>query len=388
MKEDCKYEKAEQKLVRNEFLYNGLCCGKYDFPIIRKQAIGVDEISLISYCDIKKGEKGNAEKTVHFFTYDWKFEKVYENAEEELQKLSEFYCVLSPDFSLFTNMPRALQIESVFKNRWCGAFWQSKGLRVIPTVSWSDEKSFDFCFEGIERGSVVAVCTYYCENCEEEFMAGYNVMLEKINPRAILCYDEPFPSMRGNVIEFLPTAFEWTKNLSPKELLQFKWEKQNKNVIGLNPADFKYFKYKDPHAPVDIGVCDVCGRPVAVDAGGNAECGNCGWVQDEIHRNDPDSVIYPDLVSLNKARKLYKQGKPFKPDFDDFLEALYSYSEMEFKYGGVQYEVFRTDNGIWFCSPTTRREFKTRRDFIEEANINGAPLKLIWNSVTDVDYGM
>ncbi|MDY3725217.1 MAG: DUF4417 domain-containing protein [Candidatus Borkfalkiaceae bacterium] len=149
MKDDCKYEKADQKIIRNEFLHNGLCCGKYDFPIIRKQAIDVDEISLISYCDIKKGEKGNAGKTVHFFTYDWKFEKVYENAEEELQKLSEFYCVLSPDFSLFTNMPRALQIESVFKNRWCGAFWQSKGLKVIPTVSWSDEKSFDFCFEGM-----------------------------------------------------------------------------------------------------------------------------------------------------------------------------------------------------------------------------------------------
>lgn len=149
MKDDCKYEKADQKIIRNEFLHNGLCCGKYDFPIIRKQAIDVDEISLISYCDIKKGEKGNAGKTVHFFTYDWKFEKVYENAEEELQKLSEFYCVLSPDFSLFTNMPRALQIESVFKNRWCGAFWQSKGLRVIPTVSWSDEKSFDYCFVGV-----------------------------------------------------------------------------------------------------------------------------------------------------------------------------------------------------------------------------------------------
>ena len=76
-------------------------------------------------------------------------EETEKQLKEELQKLSEFYCVLSPDFSLFTNMPRALQIESVFKNRWCGAFWQSKGLKVIPTVSWSDEKSFDFCFEGM-----------------------------------------------------------------------------------------------------------------------------------------------------------------------------------------------------------------------------------------------
>ncbi|HBF44941.1 MAG TPA: hypothetical protein DDY82_01675 [Clostridiales bacterium] len=27
-----------------------------------------------------------------------------------------------PDFSIFTNMPIPLQIESIFKNRWCGAF--------------------------------------------------------------------------------------------------------------------------------------------------------------------------------------------------------------------------------------------------------------------------
>ena len=66
MKEDCKYEKAEQKLVRNEFLYNGLCCGKYDFPIIRKQAIDVDEISLISYCD-KKRRKRKCRKDRAFF---------------------------------------------------------------------------------------------------------------------------------------------------------------------------------------------------------------------------------------------------------------------------------------------------------------------------------
>lgn len=165
-------QKKKQLLVRNEFLYQGKSAGKYDFPIIKKQNIDIEKIKFLSYSDIKKGDNENKDKTIHFFTYDWKFEKVYSNPEEELEKLSRYYCLLSPDFSIFENMPKALQIESIFKNRWCGAYWQGKNLNVIPTVSWGDESTFDFCFDGIEKGSIVAVSTYYRENCEEEFMLG------------------------------------------------------------------------------------------------------------------------------------------------------------------------------------------------------------------------
>ena len=211
-------QKEKQLLVRNEFLYNGKTTGKYEFPIIKKQNINIDEIDFLSYMETKKSDNENKNKTIHFFTYDWKFEKVYEKPEEEFEKLKQYKYLLSPDFSIFTNMPKALQTESIFKNRWCGAYWQSKGLKVIPTVSWGDEKSFDFCFEGIEQGSVVAVCTYYRENCEEEFMLGYNKMLEIIQPSTIICYDEPFKAMTGKVKEFLPTTYEWKKKLNWKEL--------------------------------------------------------------------------------------------------------------------------------------------------------------------------
>lgn len=91
---------------------------------------------------------------------------------------------------------------SVFKNRWCGAFWQSQGLNVIPTISWSDKRSFVFCFDGIEIGSIVAISTHGNRKCKEEFMLGYNMMLEKIKPCAILCYGKPFEEMKGNLIVF------------------------------------------------------------------------------------------------------------------------------------------------------------------------------------------
>ena len=115
-------QKNKQKLVRNEFLYNNHSAGKYQFPIIKRQNIDVDKIKFLNYVDTKIDDKDNKDKTIHFFTYDWKFEKVYENAEDELEKLSQYYCLLSPDFSIFTNMPLPLQIESIFKNRWCGAY--------------------------------------------------------------------------------------------------------------------------------------------------------------------------------------------------------------------------------------------------------------------------
>ena len=83
MKEQTDYatekEKNEQKLVRNEFLYYNMSAGKYDFPIIKRQDIDADEIKFLSFEDAKKEDAENRDKTIHFFTYDWKFEKVYEN---------------------------------------------------------------------------------------------------------------------------------------------------------------------------------------------------------------------------------------------------------------------------------------------------------------------
>ena len=221
-------QKAQHKrmLVRNELQ----TVGKYQIPLIRKQEIDFDTISLLSYVQTKTTDEENTYKTVHFFTHDWLFEKVYDKAFDEVEKLKQYYALLSPDFSMFTDMPLALQIESVFKNRWCGAYWQSLGLTVIPTVSWGDERSFEFCFDGVEKGSAVAVCTYYRENDEEAFMLGYNKMLEIIKPSAILCYDEPFKAMKGNIKEFLPTTYEWTKSLDWKEKAKFQVEKKSRYI--------------------------------------------------------------------------------------------------------------------------------------------------------------
>lgn len=103
--------KKKQKLVRNEFVKSG----KYGMPLIKKQNIDLDKIELLSYLKTKNDDEGNKNKTIHFFTYDWNFETVYEKPEQSLEKLDQYYALLTPEFSTYKDMPIARQIDSVFK---------------------------------------------------------------------------------------------------------------------------------------------------------------------------------------------------------------------------------------------------------------------------------
>jgi hypothetical protein len=126
---------------------------------------------------------------IHFFLDDYRFESLWRNPARNLDALSQIGCVLSPDFSIWREMPVALQIFQVYRNRWLGCFWQARGLQVIPTVSWA--QADDFCFAGIERGSVVAISSVGVVRDREAhklFRAGLERMLEIIQPAMILSY--------------------------------------------------------------------------------------------------------------------------------------------------------------------------------------------------------
>lgn len=190
-------KRNDQLFLRNGFKTHG----KYNFSLIKKQAITLDDIELIACSDAKYNDRDeNKMKGVHFFVDDYRFENVYNNPDRTLGKYSQYRFLLSPDFSMYAEMNSWRQIESVAKNRWCGAFWQEHGLIVIPTISWSDALSYDFCFDGVEQKSVVAIGMIGCKTDKRAFMSGYNEMLNRIHPEAVICFGTPFQEMQGNLI--------------------------------------------------------------------------------------------------------------------------------------------------------------------------------------------
>ena len=183
--------------------------GRYDMPLIPRFKATSDDftnLKLIDFDRVKSDDTKHFGRMVHFFLYDYKFEKLWKNPDKYVEVLKNYKAVLSPDFSMYTEMHKLQQLYNTFKNRWCGAFLYSKGIRVIPTVSWGLPDTFDFCFEGIEKGSTVAVSTYMVSehnnhsDQKEFFMTGYNEMLKRIEPENIIGYHEPFPEMEGNIV--------------------------------------------------------------------------------------------------------------------------------------------------------------------------------------------
>ena len=197
--------RTSQTLLRNQF--PGI--GKLQIPIIPKfEAVpgDFDDLLLIGFDKAHLEDNNHLNRMVHFFLYDYRFERVWKNPDNDIEKLSRYRAVLSPDFSMYLEMAPVMQLYNVFRNRWCGAYWASKGMRVIPTVNWGDESTFDFCFQGVEKGCTVAVSTYMASESEhhaaqkEWFMTGYNEMLRQLEPERIICYNTPFPEMEGNIV--------------------------------------------------------------------------------------------------------------------------------------------------------------------------------------------
>ncbi len=175
--------------------------GKYEMPVVKKQSLPTDDIKLIAYSDTRANDNEiNKACGVHFFVDDYRFEGIYTHPEKSLDKLSQYAFLLTPDYSTYADMNIWRQIESVAHGRWVGAFWQSKGLNVHSTLSWSTPRSYGFCFDSVEKGSVVAVGMIGCKKNKVNFMRGYDVMRKVIDPEAIICLGEPFPEMTGNII--------------------------------------------------------------------------------------------------------------------------------------------------------------------------------------------
>lgn len=133
--------------------------GDYDIPMLLPTHIdNLADIPLQGFNYALK-EKNPENIGVHFFLHDYQFERVWNYPDRYAEVLSKFAFVLSPDFSPYSDMPRALKIYNVYRNRWCARYWQEFGIRVIPTITWSDTDSLAYCLNGVPKHSTIAIST-------------------------------------------------------------------------------------------------------------------------------------------------------------------------------------------------------------------------------------
>lgn len=180
--------------LRERYVFGADFTGDFDFPILPQIKVNFDGLKPVAFPQAKS-EKRPRESICHFFVNDYAFERLWNNAEKHVDYLSNFKYVCSPDFSLYNDMSLTLQLYNVYRSRALGYYLTTWGMKVIPTVTWGNEKTFDFCFDGLPQNSTLAVSTNGCffQEGKEAYTNGFREMCKRLNPFNVLVIGREIP---------------------------------------------------------------------------------------------------------------------------------------------------------------------------------------------------
>lgn len=163
------------------------CEGPLDMPAIAP--VDFAPTALLPFNYAKTAE--DKAQTLHFFIDDYQFERLWSSPARYLDLVLSFEAALTPDYSLYMDMPLPMQQWNEYRRRALGNYWQRHGAVVVPTLSWSDERSYGFCFDGLPRRSTVAVSTVGVKGSDPAlaaWRAGMAEAMRRLEPARILVY--------------------------------------------------------------------------------------------------------------------------------------------------------------------------------------------------------
>lgn len=188
----------------DKFKYSGI--PPYGIPEIEPEKIEIHRIEWIpfNYAKICKTTEG---KGVHFYIDDYQFVRLWNDPDKYIPLLKKFSAVCSPDFSQYTDMPNAMKIYNHYRKHWLGAYWQMHGIHVIPTICWSDEKSYEWCFDGEPTNSIISISSVGTQSRKESrelFAQGCREAIKRLKPQQILWYGKCPEEFDWNVVRIEP----------------------------------------------------------------------------------------------------------------------------------------------------------------------------------------
>ena len=154
-----------------------------------------------NYCtsdeNVRKGGK-----YVHFFLPDHYIERVWNNLDHYEGVFNAYRGIVQPDFSLYTDMPRVMQMWQHYRRNWVAQYYQNRGIRVLPAPTWGEEDTFEWCFEGMPKGSCLAISTVGMVLNKENrriFNIGFNAVLEQLEPSQLIIYGAITDAIREKI---------------------------------------------------------------------------------------------------------------------------------------------------------------------------------------------
>ena len=189
------YKDTRAGLLNTEkAIYKGV--GEFDIPeILPLQDIDITDLEAVGINYMFKCK--HPEKSIlHFFLDDYQFERVWKEPNKYLPYLQKFKYVVAPDFSLYTDHPKAVQVFNHYRKHWCARYWQEHGVNVIPCICWSTPDSFSWCFDGEPKNAPVCISTiggFGNHDCNKQgWVEGYDEMYRQLKPSHVIIFGKRY----------------------------------------------------------------------------------------------------------------------------------------------------------------------------------------------------
>lgn len=208
---------------RAELVETAFFDGIMEIPVIERPDKIIIPDGLVPFSQRKRDIEHKC--FICYYEHDIRFRDCLLSVEEYIDELSQYPGIITPDCSLYIDMPLCLQIANVYMSRAIGYYLQSKGMYVIPNIRWGDERTYTtvelpekIAFLGAPKHSIRSVGTYGCVKTTESkryFREGLVAMLDELEPEVVLVYG----SMPKQIFEGLETR---TRFIQYSDWITFK----------------------------------------------------------------------------------------------------------------------------------------------------------------------
>ena len=209
----------------NAFMVEGASFTQNDIPIckstdiIPEGLISFDNAKAFYNKNIKQSPDFKDNRFVHFYIDDQKFDGketgIWVAPFKALEILQHFKGIITPDFSTNCDFPMPIKLVNTYRMRAFGYWAEQHGVETINNVRWGTEETWGYCYDGIPKGSTVAIGTVASGLRKKEnrklFNDGFMKMLEEIEPKTIIIYgSDNYPVINkakenGIVIKMFPS---------------------------------------------------------------------------------------------------------------------------------------------------------------------------------------
>jgi len=192
--------------------------GEYEMPQLKatqfvpKHVIGFNEIKSVS---------NPANFWVDFYIDDTLFSCFLNQPKRYFNWLKKFKGVVTPDISMYPQMPRSKRINNCYEARAMAYYLQSEGFDIVPVATWAAVDDLQWSFDGLPSCASISISNNGCLKNNYSrglFIEGVQELQRIKNPSNIIVCGRPMKELEiyPNIVYYNSFSLRMHNRLVPK----------------------------------------------------------------------------------------------------------------------------------------------------------------------------